>query len=431
MAIGTRQRHLPTIPGSRYSLLILASLSRARKGLRGFAQAVAFGTSAGRKTAIVVAYESANALFDSFGLAGETVALRGHAGRRARMWGDAVRNLISGLLVPALVAASVAGNPGRAATNACPSFPPVMSLVLNGIYSDAKGSIPDQAAVQTNRELTASITNFLNSVEQALDSPGAHPGDARADCAFANFQQWAHAGALTIEPKPYNRQGTVARGEYLIGLEILALKFREAGFPPDKDVLAWLRTLNSENMNFWMRASNRGNLRIWAGAAAALHAVLERDPAAMAFQDQVWLEALAAIHDNGTIDAEMARSHRALIYHMFSFSATLVLRSARAALGEPETPPEKARLKLLADGIGRALCDPHEMEREAKAAQESPGDFAYRVIIGFGTDLLSADWSHCGMPHVPLADPTSGGDTRHSAQVLSRIAQGTRHAPVN
>jgi hypothetical protein len=191
----------------------------------------------------------------------------------------------------------------------------------------------------------------------------------------------------------------------------------------DPNMLAWLRSLIRANMISYERATNRGNLRIWSAAAAALYALIESDANALHFQDRIWREAMAAIHNDGTIDVEVARSHRALIYHMFSLSATLVLRSARTALGPPETADDKHRLRLLADMIGRTLCDPREMERTAKATQEVPGDWAYRVPIGYGFDLLNGDWSRCGRPKADLSDPTSGGNARHSVDVLSRLAR--------
>ena len=167
-------------------------------------------------------------------------------------------------------------------------------------------------------------------------------------------------------------------------------------------------------------------MRIWAAATAALHAVIERDPTALAFQDQVWHEAIAAIHDNGTIDAELDRGHRALVYHMYSFSGTLVLRAARAALGYTQTPQEHARLKLLADSIGHWLCTPHELEVLANYPQEIPGDWAYPVIDGFGADLLDNDWSRCGQGNGRVNASASGGDTRLSAELLARIAQKSK-----
>jgi poly(beta-D-mannuronate) lyase len=345
--------------------------------------------------------------------------------------GIEVRKIVSRMFLAVLLSAAINCTDSYAASPAgetCPVFPPVMSLSLADIYADAKGSVPNEAAVRGNRDLIAGLDQFMRYLEQALDSPNARQGDAAVACAYGNFKQWATARALTVEPKPYSREGATKRGEYLIGIDILALKFKAAGFAMDGDMLAWLRTLNHENITSYERASNRGNLRIWSAAAAALYAIIERDPATLDFQDRVWHEAMAAIHDDGTIDAEMARGQRALIYHMFSLSATLVLRSAREALGYPETPQDHSRLKRLADMIGHTLCKPGDIEHTAQAIQEIPGDWGYRIPVGFGADMLDQDWSRCGRPHAALSDPTSGGDARHSADLLSRFAkQAERH----
>lgn len=316
-------------------------------------------------------------------------------------------------------------HPARAAGPSCPDFPPVLSLQLVGIYTDARQSVPDPAAEKKNSDLTSGVDQLLRSVEQALDRPGVGSGDPAAICAYENFRKWATAGALTVEPKPYNRDGTVKRGEYIIGLNILALKFRAAGFTLDPIVINWLHTLNHENLDFYEKATNRGNLRIWAAAGAALFALVQHDPEALDFQDRVWREAMAAIHDDGTIDAELARGQRALIYHMFSLSATLVLHAARDALGYHDTPADTARLKMLADMIGQTLCDPKPLAGRAQATQEIPGDWGFRVPIGFGGGFLGDTWTRCGRPNAAPSDPTSGGDARHSAAVLAQLA----HAP--
>lgn len=63
-------------------------------------------------------------------------------------------------------------------------------------------------------------------------------------------------------------------------------------------------------------------------------------------------------------------------------------------------------------------------------AQKIPGDWAYRIPIGFGSDLLNANWSKCGCPQTGLSDPTSGGDAKHTAEILSRLAQTARRRPL-
>jgi len=45
------------------------------------------------------------------------------------------------------------------------------------------------------------------------------------------------------------------------------------------------------------------------------------------------------------------------------------------------------------------------------------------VIVGFAPDLLNDAWSRCGRMSIPLLAGSSGGDTRHSAEVLARVAK--------
>ena len=295
-----------------------------------------------------------------------------------------------------------------------------MYLELEQFYSDPKFSVVNQAAEERNNARVKPVDDFMRSIEQAPDHTNNPADPAAMSCAYNAYRSWAEAGALTGEPPTFNSEGALKRSSYLVGLNLLALKFKAAGYPLDQAILGWLYTLNAKNVNFFEHGSNRGNLRVWSGAIAALHAVVDRDPIFRRYQDQVWHEAIAAIHDDGTIDAEMARGARALIYHMFSLSATLVLHDARRALGYPDAPADMARLHLLIDTVGKTLCDPHRFDAPAHAAQEIPGDWAYRVPNGFGPDLLTADWTRCGMPKAALSDTTFGGDTSVSAAALKR-----------
>jgi len=307
------------------------------------------------------------------------------------------------------------------ANNACPSYPPVMYLNLAPIYRDARNSIPDTAAERQNSEQSAVVTNFMSYIENALDAPIGKGDSVAVVCAYKAFGSWAAAAALTEQPKHYNLQGTVKRDQVLIGLDLLALKFRALGYLINSTMVNWLRTLNDQSIDFYQHGSNRGNLYVWSGAAAALFALIERDSKSLQYQDQVWWNAISKIRDDGTIDGEMARGQRALIYHMYSFSATLVLRAAREALGYPQSPTSEARVKLLADKIGKTLCDPGIMGITAKATQEIPGDWGYRILVGFGRDLLSEDWDRCGKLHGSLSDSGFGGDARHSAAILKQL----------
>lgn len=306
----------------------------------------------------------------------------------------------------------------------CPSSPPMPTLELKSMYSDSKGSIIDSANEDANAQIMAPIFTFFRTMERALDAADAHPGNPDTDCAFQLFGQWAKAGALTVEPQVYEGQGKVKRGLLNPSFQMIGIKFRAAGYTLDGTILAWLRKMDQENVDFYTKGTNRANQRVWAATGAALNNVLERDPVALAFEDQVWREALAAITDDGFIAAELERGQQALVYHLYSLSATLVLEAARHALGYSETAEERQRVKKLAVAIGETLCDSHRMEELAKAKIRIPdGQWAYQVTNGFGGDRLDANWSRCGLPQTDFNARDMGGDSRRSAAILN----GLRH----
>ncbi|MBV8635528.1 MAG: alginate lyase family protein [Burkholderiaceae bacterium] len=313
--------------------------------------------------------------------------------------------------------------PSRAA-EACPDIAPLLTLELKDTYKDPKFSVQNEDNEAANAAALQALTRFFQTLNVAVDSPDAHPGNAQSDCAFQLFNRWASAGALTIEPKVYNSGGKVTRGLRNPAFQILALKLRAAGYTLDGTALRWLQKMDRDNVTFYAKGPNRGNQRVWAAAGAALNNLVASDAEALAFQDQVWHEAIAAIHDNGLIDAELTRGQMALAYHMYSLSALLILERARDALGYAETAEEKHKVKLLEDGIGRALCSPEEMEHLAGAKMRPVGNWGYEVINGFARaeGSLGADWDKCALPATDFDARDYGGDARRSAQVLDALA---------
>jgi hypothetical protein len=330
------------------------------------------------------------------------------------------------LIFLALLAAAAAPAHGEAP---CKAIPAPSTLVLKSMYSDAKSSVIDAANAADNAKIEAPIFDLFRATEHALDRPNARPGDAESDCAFRNFSDWARAGALTFEPPVYDSGGKVKRGLLNPSFQMIAIKFRAAGYTLDPTMLAWLAKMNRENVDFYVKGTNRANQRVWAAAGAALNDLIERDPAAERFADQVWHEAIAAIRNDGLIEAELERGQMALVYHMYSLSATLVLQAARHARGGSETPQDKQRLGLLVAGIGRALCDPTPMEKLAGTKMTIPsGEWAYEVINGFAEGRLDANWSRCGLPPTDFNARDMGGDSRRSVELLAHMADAGRAA---
>jgi poly(beta-D-mannuronate) lyase len=312
--------------------------------------------------------------------------------------------------------------------HACVSIPAPPTLELKAMYGDSRSSVFIAANEAANGQTLSPIYSFFSTTEKALDSGNARPGNPDSDCAFQLFNAWARAGALTFEPAAYEGTGKVKRGLLNPGFQMIGLKFRAAGYVLDDTALAWLRRMDEENVTFYTRGTNRANQRVWAATGAALNALLQRDAAALAFQDQVWHEAIAAIGQNGFIPAELTRGQQALVYHLYSLSATLVLEKAREALGYPVTAADQAALARLTSAIGKSLCDPSQIEQLAQAKMVIPQEqWAYPVPNAFldsstdAVDSANANWSRCTPPPTNFDARDMGGDTRRSVQVLKSL----------
>lgn len=352
-----------------------------------------------------------------------------HVGRRSRpmVLGVGRRSLdrLRQWLLAGLLLISAGAVHAALADAPCPSFPPVSYLTAQGFYTDPRGSMANPAVVKQNSDLSADVTRFMRYAEQALDGSGAGPNRPSAACAYDAFKNWAMAGALTTKPPVFNREGGMETRQFTVGLNVLALKFKAAGYPIDATIIGWLHTLTDQDMAYFQSGgNNQANLYKWSGAAAALFAILSHDPAALQYQDQVWQSAIASIQPDGTIGTELKRGRNALFYHDYSLLAMLLQRAARQVLGYPTSPADLARLKQLAAMIGRALCNPQILETPAQTTTlEMPKDWGYRIPLAFGRDVLTPDWTRCGIPSPAGSDLQFGGDEQRTAALLQKMAK--------
>jgi poly(beta-D-mannuronate) lyase len=311
---------------------------------------------------------------------------------------------------------------------ACPSYPPVINVQGATFYVDPKGSKVDHAAEQENNDRQAPVFSFLSYIFESVDGAPSYSkiADLSPACANTLLEAWAKAGALRTTNDAngaYSRQGGIDRQSMIRSFVIVALKLKQNGQTLGPDVVPWLGRLVDDNNRSWQKNNLRGNLYYWSGATAAAYALLSGDPASLAFQNQVWADAMAAIRPDGTLPSELTRGSRALIYHQYALSALLTLRAARQALHATQTPEDARKLRLLADRVGASLCHPEQMAALAHVAQEEmPGEWGYREIAAFGGDLLGPDWSRCGVKVQNFIDQGNGGDQRRTRAMFASLS---------
>lgn len=309
----------------------------------------------------------------------------------------------------------------------CPRITPVKRIEGVDIYNDAVGAIPDPAREGRNAELRADLTDFLRLLHHTYDiSVDVTPSTRCADVAI---REWAKAHALMLSPTSSSPR--VERVLTAVALNSFFLKRSQAGQYPSVEELAWLRDLTSVVADDYNRESMantpfyRNNVYFWSSAAQGLHAVLTRDTIFIAFSDQAWRDAMERIDADGYIEPELKRGRRALVYHQFAYSALLILRQTRFALGLPVSEADQAAMQRLADAIGLALCDPSEMASRASTPdQEQPGVWGFRVPTVFGADLNGETWRRCGItPTGAIVDLRIGGDLTAARRALEQAAR--------
>lgn len=291
------------------------------------------------------------------------------------------------------------------------------------IYADhSRGDRADPRAEQRNSDLRQELTTFIRILHDAYDR------GERTDCARAALSSWAEAKALLVAPVDANAR--VERVLAAVALNALAIKGSAHGERPGPTELSWLRNLTLAVSHDYGRDSLRGtpyfrnNVFFWASAAVGLHAVLTRDPVMIAAADQAWRDVIGQIDVNGLLTAELKRGRRALVYHQFAFSALLILREARIALGQPVSAADGAAVQRLADVIGKALCEPGELSARAEETEiEKPGGWGGRVASAFGADVIGADWKRCAAPPAGTVDLRLGGDIARTREAIRRQAR--------
>jgi poly(beta-D-mannuronate) lyase len=300
----------------------------------------------------------------------------------------------------------------------CPSFASVSRVDGIPFYADKAGSVVDPEAQHQNEAIQAPILKMLLYIETALDSKdGRSPS---TDCAFAIIEGWAESRAMTERPKTF--EGSVRRQGYTIGLNVVALKLKSLGYLVTDPMRLWLRGLVNSITDMYRENNLRNNLYAWSGVATASYALIAPYPRAIEYENKVWRDSIAEITADGFLPKELTRSHRALIYHQYAFSALLMLRQMRLALGDSESAGDRAALQRLADRISSNLCDPRQMTAASGATQEMPDQTAYRVPDTFGDGLLDASWAKCGITPPHFNDVNLGGRLDLTARLLERLA---------
>lgn len=304
------------------------------------------------------------------------------------------------------------------AAEVCVIPPPVSQVEGVDFYTDKHASTVDVEKQAADAASYRPIQMFVYRLEKMLDDDVTKPGSM--DCVIHNLDYWAMSHAMMRHPS--NFSGIRQRARFTIALNVIALKLMAAGFKLNDSIRLWLHGLSMEAIRDFEARQPRGNLYIWSGVDAASDALLSNDPTSRQYATTVWKQGIAKINSNGTVDTELDRASRSLLYHQYYLSGLLMLRSYRIALGNVISAADEAALELLATRVEEGLCDTSSMSSLLGGAeQEIPPPYQFAVPTAFGQGFFHSAWYRCANIPPSLIDSGAGGDMAKLSEILKSL----------
>ncbi len=263
---------------------------------------------------------------------------------------------------------------------ACPDpVSPISDIEGVPFYSDPQGSKPDPAKLAANEVATRPLDLFLEGVVPAANRwIRSRPAQLEAaSCALRLLAAWADARAMLGR---VNQQGGYHRKWTLAGAALAYLQIRDA---PGLDATAkgrvaeWLHAVALAVKPPYDREAQPGKMSIaannhayWAGLAVGAAAIAVNDRALYAWAIERLRIGLRQVTVEGALPLELARGRLALHYHLFALEPLIVLEIMARANGTDLTPADNDAFRRLVAFTFRALDDPSEIARLARAEQQ-------------------------------------------------------------
>jgi poly(beta-D-mannuronate) lyase len=288
----------------------------------------------------------------------------------------------------------------------CAMIQPVLQPRAFPVYKDKEGSVVDAMGQRRTNKAIAPMRNFLTIISRSAD----RSGDAiTLDCAKKNLDNWARSGAL-LEPSE-NFFGNRQLIRYAIALNVIVAKLGTIDTPLDGATQAWLRQLTKKvASNFEGNPRRVNNLYVWSGVAAATGLLNSPDQQLESYQQRVWSRAISAIRPDGTVEAELHRGTRALMYHSYYLSAIIWLERLRNSLGHISTTDDNRAIARLKRRVLRGLCSSTNTMTENIERQIKPTPIAYRDLFYLADRDMREELTRCGLQRPRSFDPLIGGD---------------------
>lgn len=327
------------------------------------------------------------------------------------------------LLSPALLMAFAS-----AAHAVCGDAPaPIRDISANSFYVDQHHSVIDKTLEKQYHASIKPLEDYLRNVAELADRRLDQSDDEAGRCAVAWLDTWAVGGAL--QGRMVNERGdTQAQFErkwLLAGLSLAYLKVRDLASPEQAaHIAAWMQDLADQSLALFDSPKHkRNNHYYWTGLAVMGTAVATDSKTHLDKARALFDNALADIHDDGTLPMEMDRAGMALHYHNYAL-APLVFMAALARLsGEDWYVRDNARLALLRRRVAEGITDPRWFQQRTGVAQKRPSGPVLCWALVYRPSASSADLAATLAPTGACRYNHFGGSVKSLAQSVLKPAK--------
>jgi hypothetical protein len=329
------------------------------------------------------------------------------------------------------------------------SFPAPLVMPGTNFYANASGAgdIVDPQLKRIHDSQMQPLDTFMLSASNALDLrivSWSKAPDVDIKCISDTLIAWAGENALMVAPP--NSGSSVGRAHFVVGLNLIAAKLVFRSKALDPRIADWLRTLTGAVIADYKDFRFHGhynNVNALIGAAAATFLAISAwgtpsplDAQIAEFETLAWHRSLAAIvssgADEGLVLGEIQRRRNAMLYSFHYFSALLVHREARRALGREDKREEWIQLRRFARRVGSAYCGSatsfflragvNISESDQTALKQAYARSSFRVIRSLAEGTIQEDlFKSCSrgrpVPHGYI-DTKLGGDVRYIRPAL-------------
>ena len=284
-----------------------------------------------------------------------------------------LRNIIfSVFLFTTPIALSASPLTSQVINSMTPPNPTLNIPELQPIYlSNTGGSIINSSAMKSNDIAMQSIHDYQNKLSKLGDSYLSTKDLAAAELAGHFLTSWAQADALTGTEKHIS-ESDVNRYMFLSATAMNYLKVKPAlSYNNQKTIEIWLLKLAKRNKQSSIYLNSNGNLRSWYALGILATGIATNNISLIDEAREKFTLATGLINDDGTIDTEIARRHRALIYTDGAAIPLVIMAELSKKINENWYTIHSGRLDLTQARILYGIKNPKWFQdRSGGATQE-------------------------------------------------------------